>query len=159
MVGEYIYLIKPGEMTYITDIYRAYVKLHELLTPYITELSQEACDTGMPVMRILALQWQNDQNVYDIDDEYMFGEAFLVAPVLDDKDSRSIYLPEGNWKDLNTGETIKVGAEGKWIENYSANLAQLPLFYNLDCESETAAELLPGIQEIMDYLNTIKLPA
>ncbi len=152
---EYVYYIAPGQMTYITDIYRAYVKLHELLTPYITEYSQIACDTGMPVMRTLALQWQDDVNVYDIDDEYMFGDAFLVAPVLDNGFSRDIYLPEGTWIDLNTGEQHIVGAEGKTIKNYYVGLQDLPVFYNVNTTSETAAELLPGIQEIFNVLGSI----
>ena len=152
------WLIRPGSMTYITDIYRGYVKLHELLTPYITEYSEIACETGMPVARVLALHWQNDKNVYDIDDEYMFGDAFLVAPILNDEYSRTVYLPEGRWEDLNTGTVYEVGPEGKTIM-CRANLAQMPVFYNLDNESETAADLLDGIREIFEYLNSIKLPA
>ncbi len=156
-IWEYVYEyeILPGSMTYITDIYRGYLKLHELLTPYITEYSEIACTTGMPVMRLLALIWQDDVNVYDIDDEYMFGDAFLVAPVLNNKFTRDIYLPEGNWKDLNTGRVYNVGADGMKLTNYAASLAQLPVFYNLDNTSEIAADLLPGIQEVFDYLNAI----
>ncbi len=160
--GEW--LIHPGQMTYITDIYRGWVKLHELLTPYITEYSEIACQTGMPVMRVLALdkQWQSDSNVYNIDDEYMFGDAFLVAPILDDSFSREVYLPEGNWKDLNTGEIHQVGEGGKRV-TCKASLAQMPVFCRLNSElqpvTETAAELLPGIEEIFEYLNSIKLPA
>ncbi len=152
---EYDYLIKPGEMSYITDIYRGYVKLHEYLTPYIKEYSADACETGMPVMRPLALIWQSDKNTYDIDDEYMFGDAFLVAPVLDEYYKRDIYLPEGEWLDLSTGETHVVGAEGKMLTDYTVRLQDLPVFYNKNTTSETAEELLPGLLEIFDYINSI----
>ena len=154
--GNPVYKIKPGEMSYITDIYRGYVKLHELLTPYITEYVDLACETGMPIARPLALHWPGDTYTYNIDDEYMFGDAFLVAPVLDGAYSRKVYLPEGTWKDLNTGEIYEVGADGKTI-TCSATLAQMPLFYKVDNASETAENLLPGIQEILDYLNSIDL--
>ncbi len=160
--GNPVYKIKPGEMSYVTDIYRGYVKLHELLTPYITKYTEEACTTGMPVMRILALEWQNDTNVYRIDDEYMFGEDFLVAPILDGSYKRDVYLPEGNWLDLNNpdAEPIVVGKEGKTI-TCQATLAQMPLFCRLDENMEPmtdlAKELLPGIREIMDYINSIDL--
>ena len=154
------WLIRPGEMTYVTDIYRGWLKLHELLTPYITEYSEEACTTGMPIMRILALnpQWQDDVTVYDIDDEYMFGDSFLVAPILDNSFARNVYLPEGNWKDLNTGRTYEVGAGGMTVR-CPASLAQMPVFYNLDTTSQIAPDLLAGIEEIFEYLNSIQLPA
>ncbi|MBQ9785133.1 MAG: glycoside hydrolase family 31 protein [Clostridia bacterium] len=155
---KYVYEIQPGSMSYVTDIYRAYCKLHELLTPYITELTAEACETGMPVARILALQWQDDVNVYDIQDQYMFGDAFMIAPVLTDAYSRNIYLPEGEWVDLMTGEEYTVGKDGMWLNDYQVSLADLPVFYNKNTTSATAAELLPGIQEIFDYLDTIALP-
>ena len=139
---------------YVTDIYRAYTKLHEHLTPYITELSEEASTTGMPVMRHLVLGWQDDANVYKIDNEYTFGDAFLVAPITGTKHSRSVYLPEGIWEDLNTGEIYEVGKEGKTIE-VKANIAELPTFFNMETESEIARELVDGIKEIYDYARTL----
>jgi alpha-glucosidase (family GH31 glycosyl hydrolase) len=137
--------------TYVTEIYRAYTKLHEHLTPYITELSEEACNTGMPVMRHLILGWQDDQNVYDIEDEYTFGDAFLLAPILTENDTRRIYLPEGAWIDLNTGEEYTVGKDGLWLENYEVDLAELPTFYNKNTVSKIAPTLVSGIMELYDY--------
>ena len=139
---------------YVTDIYRAYTKLHEHLTPYITELSEEASTTGMPVMRHLVLGWQDDANVYGINDEYTFGDAFLIAPIIDDTSSRTVYLPKGIWEDLNTGTVYEVGVEGLRIE-VSATLAELPSFFNQETESETARELVDGIKELYDYARTL----
>ena len=151
-----------GQYAYVTDVYRAYLKLHELLTPYITEYSEIACQTGMPLMRHLILHYQDDKNVYAVnngssfgDSEYMFGDAFLVAPILNDGYQREVYLPEGKWMDLNTGEEYVVGAEGK-ILNCTVGLTQLPVFYNMENESETAADLLEGIMEIFEELNKIE---
>ncbi|MBQ7335054.1 MAG: glycoside hydrolase family 31 protein [Clostridia bacterium] len=160
-----------------TNIYRAYTKLHELLTPYITEYSEEACKTAMPLTRHLVLHWQNDENVYDIDDEYMFGDAFLVAPELKGKTQRDIYLPEGEWADLNTAYIYEIGNgtykitktdgttqsgtygdEGFWLRNYQVEITQLPVFYNRAewNDSETAESLLDGIREIFAYASSIK---
>ena len=136
---------------YVTEIYRAYTKLHEHLTPYITELCREASTTGMPVMRHLVLQYRDDVNVHNLEDEYTFGDAFLLAPILDESFSRDIYLPKGSWVDLNTGEKHVVGESGKWIYAYTASLAELPTFYNVDSASEVARELVPGIMDIYDY--------
>ena len=86
----------------------------------------------------------------------MFGDAFLVAPIVTDKTTRDIYLPEGEWLDLNTGEKITVGKEGKTLTGYTAKITQLPVFYNMNTESETAEQLLPAISEIFAYLATIQ---
>ena len=143
---------------YVTELYSTYVKLHEHLTPYITELSEEAHTTGMPVVRHLVLQYQNDANVYNIENEFMLGDAFLIAPILNEASTRNIYLPEGTWTDLNTGERHVVGAEGKEIPAYPATLAELPTFYNEDNSSTIAKELVPGIMDLYDYARTL-LPA
>jgi alpha-glucosidase (family GH31 glycosyl hydrolase) len=142
------------DYTYVTEIYRAYTKLHEHLTPYISELTAEASTTGMPAVRHLVLGWQDDVNVYDINDEYTFGDAFLIAPILDGGDTRSVYLPEGTWEDLNTGEIYEVGGEGREI-SVTASIAELPSFFNVNTESETARELLDGIREIYDYARSL----
>lgn len=147
----YQFVNENPEYLYVTEIYRAYTKLHEHLTPYITELSEEACETGMPVMRHLILHWQNDKNVYDMDDEYMFGDAFLIAPILDDDNMRDVYLPEGEWIDLNTGIEYSVGTDGEWLREYDADLATLPTFYNKNTSSELAPTLLDGISELYHY--------
>ena len=141
--------------SYVTAIYRAYTKLHEHLAPYITELSEQACTTGMPIVRHLVLHWQDDQNVYGMDDEYMLGDAFLVAPILNATYERDIYLPEGEWIDLNTGEEYSVGAEGLWLEGYGATIAELPTFYNKNTESEIASTLVDGIMELYDYARSV----
>ena len=146
---------KPGTYAHVVDIYRAYVKLHELLTPYITEYSNIACETGMPLMRHLVLHYQDDEKVYGIDDEYLFGDAFLVAPITDEGYTREVYLPQGVWKDLNTGEVYTVGEGGETIQ-CTVGLTQIPVFYNLNTTSETAEDLLDGIEEIFDHLKEIE---
>jgi len=151
----YVFSQEDPTYAYATEIYRAYTKLHEHLTPYITELSEEACTSGLPVMRHLILGWQNDKNVYNIDDEYTFGDAFLIAPILDDGYTRDIYLPEGTWEDLNTGTVYEVGPEGETITDYVADIATLPTFYNTNAESEIAPTLVDGIREIYAYAKSL----
>ena len=152
---SYQFANENADYLYVTELYRAYTKLHEHLTPYLNELVEEACTEGMPVMRHLILHWQNDPNVYSIENEYTFGDAFLIAPILNDGYSRKIYLPEGTWKDLNTGEIYEVGAEGKTIQEYSASIAELPTFYNMNTVSEIAPTLVDGIMEIYDYARSV----
>ena len=122
------------EMTAETqEIYRQFCDLHEDLIPYIQKYSKVACETGMPVVRHLALQYQNDSNVYNLETQYMFGDALLVAPLFTDSASyKSVYLPAGNWLNMLTGEEISVGASGRTVSVY-ATLGQIPVFMNMDC--------------------------
>ncbi len=118
-----------------------YTALHDELMPYIRKYSQIACETGLPVLRLLVLHYQNDTNVYDINDQYMFGDGLMVAPILElGSTSRTVYLPEGNWIDLLTGKEYSVGANGQTI-TVTAKLNQIPVFLNAD--SDDAHELAP----------------
>ncbi len=119
-----------------------YTNLRNDLMPYIRKYSKVACDTGMPVMRLLVLHYQNDANVYDINDQYMFGDGLMVAPILElNTTTRVVYLPEGNWVDLLTGEGYTVGAGGKTI-TVTAKLDQIPVFLNRDSKY---ADYLSGV--------------
>ncbi len=156
--------VPEGEYKYVTDIYRAYTKLHEHLTPYITELTEEASATAMPPVRHLVLGWQDDPNVYAIDNQFMLGDAFMIAPILsklgkNDAVTRSVYLPKleggAKWVDLNTGMEY----DGGETISVSANIKQLPTFFNSGTTSEIAEELVAGIREIYEYANAIEVPA
>ena len=100
--------------------------------------SKIACETGMPPVRHLVLNYPTDQNVYDLIDEFMLGEGLLVAPILAENTfERDVYLPAGCWTNLLTGECV----EGGKTVTVAANLGQIPVFLNND--SKDAKELLP----------------
>jgi alpha-D-xyloside xylohydrolase len=88
------------------DIYKRYALLHMSLFPYRYAAAQEAARTGMPMLRALALLWQDDPRARQVKDEYLFGPDLLVAPVIDENVSRVVYLPEGEWLNLFTGEQL-----------------------------------------------------
>ncbi len=119
---------------YAQQIYKNYLAIHDQLTDYFNKLNRIACKTGVPAARHPVLNYQDDGFVYDLKDEFMLGDGLLVAPILEDgKTLRNVYLPEGNWTNLLTGETIKVSAGGKTV-TVNANIAQVPLFLNNDSE-------------------------
>ena len=90
------------------NIYRKYVKLRYKLLPYLYDLMKQCESSGLPPMRPLVLHYTNDKNVHELNDEFLFGENILVAPIVEQgKNFRAVYLPEGNWIDYWTGETIK----------------------------------------------------
>ena len=99
-------------------ILEKYLKLRYQLMPYIYSLGYRTHETGAPYMRALFMDFPDDPNVAGMGDEYMFGPAFLVAPVTEQgATSRSVYLPAGaDWYNywtnqrLRGGQTIKVDA-------------------------------------------------
>ena len=107
-----------------TDIVRRYVKLRYALFPYLYSLAHEAHRTGLPVIRAMPLAFPGDPNAVGKDLQYMLGPSLLVAPVVDDSDARSVYLPDGAWIDYWTGEVI----EGPANITVNAPLDTLPLF-------------------------------
>jgi alpha-D-xyloside xylohydrolase len=78
------------------------------------------------MMRGLVMDFPGDPRVRDLGDEYMFGPAFLVAPVTEYRArARRVYLPAGAaWYDFFTGRRFDGGLE---IEA-QAPLARMPLF-------------------------------
>jgi alpha-D-xyloside xylohydrolase len=79
------------------------------LFPYRYAAAQEAARTGMPMMRALALLYQDDAQARAAKDEYLFGPDLLVAPVVDEGTQRTVYLPAGEWIDYWTGAQVAGG--------------------------------------------------
>src|SRR5699024_5033434 len=106
-------------------IFKKYDRMRYRFIPYIYSEAWEMHNTGMPLMRALVLEYQDDENVYGIDDEYLFGDNLLVAPVTTKgAKTRIVYLPEGIWYDYWTGEEF----QGQQYHNIVTPLEKLPLF-------------------------------
>jgi alpha-D-xyloside xylohydrolase len=103
-----------------------YLKLRYALIPYLYSLGRTTYETGAPFMRALFMDFPNDPKVADLGDEYMFGPAFLVAPVTEQGiEHRQVYLPAGSdWYDYWTGEKL---AGGQTIEA-KAPIDVIPLY-------------------------------
>ncbi len=85
----------------VLRIFRKYATVRANLLPYIHSIARQAAETGMPLMRPLALAYPQDEEAAQIDDEYLFGPSLLVAPVSEPAvASREVYLPEGEWIDF-----------------------------------------------------------
>ena len=99
-------------------ILEKYLRLRYELMPYIYSLGYQTWLSGAPFLRALPLDFPADQKVTEMRDEYMFGPAFLVAPVTEQgATSREVYLPAGtDWYNYWTnvkfkgGQTITVAA-------------------------------------------------
>ena len=95
------------------------------LMPYLYSLAWKVTNEGYTIMRPLVFDFQEDSNVYNIKDQFMFGPAFLVNPVTAmGATGRSVYLPAGTWYDFWTGSTTMGGS----MSMANAPLSQIPLF-------------------------------
>jgi alpha-glucosidase (family GH31 glycosyl hydrolase) len=113
----------------VIDVYRHYVKTRLQLLPYITAEARHCSQTGEPLMRPLFLDWPADPQAWQISDQYCFGRALMIAPVLEPGiEQRRLYLPEGEWQDFWNGARF---SGRQWI-TVPAPFEQIPVFKRLD---------------------------
>lgn len=113
-----------GEEAY--EICKTYLQLREQMKPYIANQMKAAHEKGTPVMRPLFYGFPEDKKAWEVEDEYMFGDHVLVAPVLyENQREREVYLPEGStWKNYWTGEEYQGGQR----YTVDAPIEKLPVF-------------------------------
>ena len=93
------------------DVQEQYINLRYAMLPYLYSTAWQIAKNGYSYMRQLSMEAPQDKKVYNMDDEYMFGSAFLVAPVLEaDAKTRKVYLPNSSqWYDYWTNELYEGG--------------------------------------------------
>lgn len=105
---------------------KAAIELKYQLFPYLYTYSRIAHDTGLPITRGLFMEYPNDEEAIKIDNQFIFGQELLVAPVLKKGERvKRIYLPDGEWIDFNDKKTAYLG--GQTI-TYRAPLNTIPIF-------------------------------
>jgi alpha-D-xyloside xylohydrolase len=89
----------------VTPILVNYDKLRYRLLPYIYSLAWNVTHDDGTIMRPLVMDWRTDEKVWDISDQFMFGQSILVSPVtVQGATSRWLYLPPAPvWYDFWTG--------------------------------------------------------
>jgi alpha-D-xyloside xylohydrolase len=109
----------------IEKILAKYDKLRYRLLPYTYSLSALVHFNSYIIMRALVMDFPQDVTARELKDQFMFGPAFLVNPVIvANATSRDVYLPNSTWVNFWTGET-KAGLQ---TINTAAPLDTLPLF-------------------------------
>ena len=115
------------------------ILLRYRLTPYLYSAEYEANRTGAPIMRALVYEFQDDENVYDENFEFMYGKDILVASVIEPgAKSRRVYLPKGcKWYDWNDnfrcyegGQTIEIPVTMETIPLFIREGAIIPMADN-----------------------------
>ncbi|HND62378.1 MAG TPA: glycoside hydrolase family 31 protein [Opitutaceae bacterium] len=107
------------------DIVRRYLELRYQLLPLLYTALEESHRTGVPLFRPLLLNFQDDPSLLNLDDEYMVGDALLVAPVTRAGErGREVYLPHGRWYDYWTAAVL----DGGRLERVAVPLEHLPIY-------------------------------
>ena len=121
---EIFHIAPENHPAYRSMLY--YNKLRYRLMPYIYSLAGAVYHRDYTMMRGLAMDFTSDTEVYDIDDQYMFGPAFMVCPVYEYKArNREVYFPKNKgWYDFYTGRY----QEGGIKKRVDAPYERMPLF-------------------------------
>jgi alpha-glucosidase (family GH31 glycosyl hydrolase) len=115
---------RTGDTTVI-DRFRHFANVRMNLIPYIWTAANESAVTGIPMMRAMSVAFPDDATVADEDDQYMFGEQLLVAPITDaGSNTTTIDLPSGEWYDLWNGGR----AQGGTTKSYYADTSTIPVY-------------------------------
>ncbi|MEM9067175.1 MAG: TIM-barrel domain-containing protein [Myxococcota bacterium] len=93
-----------------TEHFARFARVHDALAPLFRRLADEAQEDSAPIVRHLMLQYPADRETWSISDEYLIGNELLVAPITEEgSTSREVYLPEGTWFHVWTGESFSGG--------------------------------------------------
>lgn len=105
------------------DVLRFFTKLKSSMMPYLFSTAVDASVQGIPMMRAMMLEFNNDPTCDFLDRQYMLGESLLVAPIFNEQGDVNYYLPEGRWTHFLSGETV----EGSRWHRENHNYFSLPL--------------------------------
>lgn len=103
---------------------RALIELRMRLIPYFYSAFAQYHLEGIPPFRALVMDYPADRETWTADDQYMAGDSLLVAPVTSGVEERSVYLPEGEWFHLWTGQKFA----GRQRTKIAAPIGQIPVF-------------------------------
>lgn len=130
--GGYLHTGQPNELWSYGEgnytIMKKYYDLRISLHDYIRSLYAEASENGSPLIRTLFYEFPRDQKCWEIEDQYMFGSRYLVAPIFHlNCFERRVYLPRGKWK-LTLDGTVYDGGRTVTVP---APIDYMPVFERL----------------------------
>lgn len=117
--------------SYGEDVYKIlvkYIDIREKLRDYVRGLTKEAHEKGTPIMRTMFYEFPQDKTCWEAEDQYMFGNEYLVALILEPgQKKRRLYLPQGpKWKGF--GEDGSEVHEGGNFIKVNCPLEVIPVF-------------------------------
>lgn len=110
------------------DVTRTFTELKLALMPYLGRVGLDAHEQGLPVMRPMVLEFPDDPGAATVDTQYMLGESVLVAPVFSADGRVDVYVPEGTWTSLLTGDQV---TGPRWVRE-EHGFSSLPVYVRPD---------------------------
>lgn len=141
---------EPYEYPAIADVVREWWKLRYALMPYLVEQGKKATRTGLPMLQALVFHHEDDPTCWHIDDQYQFGDAFMVAPIMNSEGTRDVYLPAGEWIDFWTGEKL---TGGRWLKQVLTHLERMPIYAKYSVQ----IPIYPHVVQCTDDLDWAKV--
>ncbi len=138
---------EPYKFPEVMDIVRKWLNLRYALIPYLADQGKKAVESGRPLFRAMIFHHQDDPLCWYIDDQYYFGDDFLIAPVINSGGVRDVYLPEGNWTDFWTGKTMQGPV---WLKKLESPLDKIPVFVKTGASVPVYPEIVQSTNE-MDF--------
>ncbi|MCR5432408.1 MAG: family 31 glucosidase [Lachnospiraceae bacterium] len=133
--GGYLHTGQPNELwSYGEENYAIMKKYYDIrigMHDYIRSLFEEASKNGSPLIRPMFYEFPGDTQCWDIEDQYMFGPKYLVAPILHAYEyKRDVYLPEGKWMLVhgNGDDGSTAVFEGGRTVSVDAPIEYMPVF-------------------------------
>lgn len=125
----------------VEEIFTTFDNLRYKLLPYYYSTAYETTQNGIPMIRPMFMEFEDDPTTYNLDLQYMLGESFLIVPVFD-QEKIKVYLPIGKWLDYWSGEVIE---GGRWLEP-EKSLDKIPVFIREN-------SIIPILGEKEDYIS------
>lgn len=144
---------EPYEYPAISGIVRKWLKLRYALIPYIVEQSEKVTSSGYPLLRAMIFHHQEDKMCWHIDDQYYFGDNFLVAPLMNSENKRDVYLPEGTWVNLFSGDITEGNC---WLKDFECPLDEMPVWVKYDAVISVYPHPVSNTDE-MDLTKAVKI--
>ena len=113
------------------QVLKFFTELKMSLMPYLVKEAKKTSETGIPMIRPMALEFPEDMNCRYLDRQYMLGPDYLVAPVFSETGEVSYYLPKGRWRNYFTSEISRGNEWRKEQHDYFS----IPLWVREDPEA------------------------
>ncbi len=111
------------------EIFKKYFTLRENMLDLLYSAAVHSHKTGEPMVKAMAVAYPQDKRFYSTDDQYLFCDCLLVAPVyMEDASYRAVALPDSGFTDFWTGERV----EGGKTVTYDTPLSTIPVFVKDD---------------------------
>lgn len=117
----------PSDPENACAVLRFFTNWKGRLMPYLWAQANRTHETGIPMMRAMVLDFQNDPACLTLDRQYMLGDSLLCSPVFEESGIAEFYLPQGEWFDLFADFSDPAVTGGRWLRRRCGYL-EMPVY-------------------------------